>query len=44
MEQLLERVNKLALPIKIGLGAGIAVLLTAASYFLLVQPIEDQIT
>lgn len=43
MEQLIERVNKLALPVKIGIAAGIAVLLTAASYFLLVQPIEDQI-
>ncbi len=43
MEQLIERINKLALPAKIGVVAGIAVAITIANYFLLVSPVEDSI-
>jgi type IV pilus assembly protein PilO len=42
MDQLIEAINKLALPVKIGAVAGFAILITAASYFLLVQPVEEQ--
>lgn len=43
MDQLIERINKLAVPVKIGIVLGIAVLLTAGSYFLLISDIERQI-
>ncbi|MFT3706785.1 MAG: type 4a pilus biogenesis protein PilO [Archangium sp.] len=44
MEQLIERVNKLATPVKAGIILGIIVLLTAGTYFLLVSDLEDTIT
>jgi type IV pilus assembly protein PilO len=43
MEQLIEAINKLALPVKIGSVVAVATLITAGSYFLLVQPVEDEI-
>jgi type IV pilus assembly protein PilO len=43
VDQLIERINKLAVPVKIGIVLGIAVLLTAGSYFLLISDIERQI-
>jgi type IV pilus assembly protein PilO len=43
MEQLIEAINKLALPVKVGAVAGIAILITVAAYFLLVGPIEDEL-
>lgn len=42
MEQLIENINKLALPVKIGIVAGIAILLTVGAYFLLVLPVEEK--
>ncbi len=44
MEQLIERINKLALPVKIGLVAGLIIVITAGCFFGLIQPIADQIT
>ncbi|MEW5742233.1 MAG: type 4a pilus biogenesis protein PilO [Myxococcota bacterium] len=43
MDQLIERINKLATPVKIGIVLGIAVLLTAGCYFLLIADLESQI-
>jgi type IV pilus assembly protein PilO len=43
VDQLIERINKLAVPVKIGIVLGIAVLLTAGSYFLLISDIEGEI-
>ncbi|MEW6430576.1 MAG: type 4a pilus biogenesis protein PilO [Myxococcota bacterium] len=43
MEQLIERINKLATPVKIGIVLGVAVVLTAACYFLLITDLETQI-
>jgi type IV pilus assembly protein PilO len=43
MEQLLERINKLALPAKAGILAAIVVATTAGCYFGLISDIEDQI-
>jgi type IV pilus assembly protein PilO len=44
MEQLIERINKLALPVKIGLVAGLVIVVTAGCFFGLIQPIDEQIT
>jgi type IV pilus assembly protein PilO len=44
MEQLIERINKLALPVKIGLVAGLVIVITAGCFFGLIQPIDEQIT
>lgn len=38
MDQLIERINKLATPAKLGIVLGLAVLLTAAAYFLFIDP------
>jgi type IV pilus assembly protein PilO len=43
MEQLIERVNKLATPVKAGIILGIIVLLTGGTYFFLVSGVEDMI-
>jgi type IV pilus assembly protein PilO len=43
VEQLIERVNKLALPVKAGIIFGIIALLTAGMYFLMISDIDDQI-
>lgn len=40
MEQLIERVNKLATPVKAGIIFGIIVLLTAGNYFLFIADLE----
>lgn len=44
MEQLIERINKLATPVKAGIIAAIILLLTAGTYFLLITDIETKIT
>jgi type IV pilus assembly protein PilO len=44
MEQLIDRINKLALPLKIGIVAGLVILITAAFFFFLDQPLTEQIT
>lgn len=44
MEQLIERINKLALPVKIGIVFAVIGALTAANYFLLVTDVETQLT
>ncbi|GMU60938.1 MAG: hypothetical protein AMXMBFR34_27010 [Myxococcaceae bacterium] len=43
MEQLIDRINKLATPVKAAIVLGIAVLITGASYFLLVTDVEARI-
>lgn len=43
MEQLIERVNKLATPVKAGIIAGIILVLTAGTYFLVITDIETRI-
>lgn len=44
MEQLIERVNKLATPVKAGIILGLIVLITAGVYFGLISGLEDTIT
>lgn len=44
MEQLIERINKLATPAKAGIIAGIILLLTAGMYFLFITDIDTMIT
>jgi type IV pilus assembly protein PilO len=43
MEQLLERINKLPIAAKAGIVAGLAVLFTAANWFLFIEDVETQI-
>ena len=43
MEQLLERVNKLATPAKVGLIVGSILLLTAGTYFLFIVDVETRL-
>ena len=43
MEQLLERINKAPNQLKFGVMAGVVVALTAANYFLLIEPTEAEI-
>lgn len=43
MEQLIERVNKLATPAKAGIIAAIVLVLTAGTYFLVITDIETRI-
>lgn len=43
MEQLIERVNKLALPVKIGIVVGIVVLLSVGNYFLFIAELQERI-
>jgi type IV pilus assembly protein PilO len=43
MEQLIERINKLALPAKAGLVAGLVVLITAAVYWFVIQDMDTSI-
>jgi type IV pilus assembly protein PilO len=43
MDQLIDRINKLAMPVKVGIVLGLAVVTTAASYFLLITDVEVQI-
>lgn len=43
MEQLLERINKAPNQLKFGVMAGIVVALTAANYFMLIDPAETEI-
>jgi type IV pilus assembly protein PilO len=43
MEQLIERINKLALPAKAGLVAGLVVLITAAVYWFVIQDLDTRI-
>lgn len=40
MEQLIDRINKLAAPAKAGIIAGIVLLLTAGTYFLVISDLE----
>ena len=44
MEQLIERINKLATPVKAGIIAAIILLLTAGNYFLVITDIETKTT
>ncbi len=44
MEQLIERINKLSTPPKAGIIAGIILVITAATYFLAIADIDQQIT
>ena len=44
MEQLIERINKLATPAKAGIIAGIILVLTAGTYFLLITDLDTAIT
>jgi type IV pilus assembly protein PilO len=44
VEQLIERVNKLATPVKAGIILGIIVLMTGATWFLAISDIQDRIT
>jgi len=43
MEQLIEKVNKLATPVKAGIVLGVAVLVTAGCYFLLITDLQAAI-
>jgi type IV pilus assembly protein PilO len=43
MEKLIDQMNKASNPVKFGGLAAVVVLLTAATFFLLVQPIEEKI-
>jgi type IV pilus assembly protein PilO len=43
MEQLLERINKLPIAAKAGIVAGLAVLITAGNWFLLIEDLETNI-
>jgi type IV pilus assembly protein PilO len=43
MEQLIERINKLAMPVKVGILFGLAIVVTAGAYFLLIQPEMEQL-
>lgn len=43
MEQLIERINKLATPAKAGIVAGILLALTAGTYFLFITDLDTQI-
>lgn len=43
MEQLIERVNKLATPVKAGIIFGIIALLTGGTYFVLISDLDTQI-
>ena len=43
MEQLIERINKLATPAKAGIIAAIIILLTAGTYFLLITDVDTAI-
>ena len=43
MEQLIERINKLALPAKAGIVAAVILLITAGTYFLLIADLETAI-
>jgi type IV pilus assembly protein PilO len=44
VEQLIERINKLATPAKAGILAGIILVLTAGTYFLLITDLDTAIT
>lgn len=44
MEQLIEKINKLATPVKAGIIAGIILLLTAGMYFLFITDLDTAIT
>ncbi len=44
MEQLIERINKLATPAKAGIIAGIVLVLTAGTYFLVITDLDTAIT
>lgn len=43
MEQLIDRINKLAMPVKVGIVIGLGIVLTAASYFFVVEPILGEV-
>ena len=43
MEQLLERINKAPNQLKFGVMAGVVIALTAANYFMLIDPAEQEI-
>ncbi len=43
MEQLLERINKAPNPLKFGVMFGLVAALTAANYFLMISPAEEEI-
>jgi type IV pilus assembly protein PilO len=43
VEQLIERINKLATPVKAGIIAGIILLLTAGMYFLFITDLETKV-
>lgn len=43
MEQLIERINKLAMPVKAGIVIGLGIVLTAVGYFLFVEPVQSEL-
>lgn len=43
MEQLIERINKLAMPAKAGIIAGIILVITAGTYFLVIADLDESI-
>jgi type IV pilus assembly protein PilO len=43
MEQLIDRINKLALPAKVGIAFGVVVLITAANYFLQISDFDTRV-
>ncbi len=43
MEQLIQRINKLSLPGKVGIAAGAVIMIVALSYFLFIQATHEEI-
>lgn len=43
MEQLIERINKLAMPAKAGIVIGFGILVTGAAYFFLIEPLRSEV-
>jgi len=43
MEQLIERINKLAMPAKVGIVIGFGILVTGAAYFFLIEPLRSEV-
>ena len=43
MEQLIDRINKLAMPVKVGILFGLAIVVTASAYFFLIQPEMEEL-
>jgi len=43
MEQLIDRINKLAMPVKVGVVIGLGIVLTAIAYFMVIEPIRSEV-